>query len=272
MKKTALKLLITAMLVPLALPSVPIAAAGQKPESSADFLDLKDLDNATKAKFDAMIQAGVFEGVADGEFGLHDPMNRAQFAKVAALLLGLKVDSSVKQSSFTDVDANDPANGWAIPYIEAAKNAGITDGTGAGTFDPGGKVTKEQLAAFLIRGLGQDAQAKKDPGIADSTVSDWARGYVSLALQLKLLESSNTGKFEGRTPAVRETLVLSSYETMQKYAPPESDLYAIKSVEAVGARKLAVHLTKAGKGTALSFQVSKKGKGSRPPLWSGPIR
>ncbi|WNQ09031.1 S-layer homology domain-containing protein [Paenibacillus aurantius] len=273
MKKTALKLLIMTMLVPLALPSVTLTAAGQKPVSSADFPDLKDLDDATKAKFDAMIQAGVFDGVAEGKFGLQEEMNRAQIAKVLSLIIGLKVDSTVKQSTFTDVKADDPANGWAIPYIEAVKNAGITNGTGVGTFDPGGKVTKEQLAAFLIRALGQEELAKKEPGVADSTVSDWARGYVALALQQKLLASAGDRKFHGPSPATRETLVLSSFEALQKYVPPQSDLYAIKSVEAIGARKLAVHLTKAGKGTPLSFQVSKKGEGLSASAveWTDPM-
>jgi len=43
--------------------------AGAGP-SSADFADLKNLDAATKAKFDAMIAAGVFDGVGEGNFGL----------------------------------------------------------------------------------------------------------------------------------------------------------------------------------------------------------
>ncbi|TYP71911.1 S-layer family protein [Paenibacillus methanolicus] len=63
------------------------------------------MDQATKAKFDAMISAGV------------------------------KMD--------------DHAYGYALPYIGAIKAAGITEGNGDGTFDPAGKVTKEQLATFL---------------------------------------------------------------------------------------------------------------------------
>src|SRR4051794_9100141 len=106
--------------------------------TSADFNDLKDLDAATKAKFDAMISAGIFDGVADKEFGLKDKMNRAQFAKVAALIFGLQVDTSVKTSSFTDVDADDASNGYALPYIEAAYIAGLTDGFAPGQFNPAG--------------------------------------------------------------------------------------------------------------------------------------
>ena len=37
--------------------------SANRPKTSADFSDLKDLDAATKAKFDALISAGVFDGV-----------------------------------------------------------------------------------------------------------------------------------------------------------------------------------------------------------------
>ncbi|MGO4271760.1 hypothetical protein AB4Z22_18295 [Paenibacillus sp. TAF58] len=71
-----------------------------------------------------MISAGIFNDVSDTTFGLHDEMNRAQFAKVAALIMGLKA------SSYTDVSMDDRANGYALLYIEALKTAGVTDGYG----------------------------------------------------------------------------------------------------------------------------------------------
>ncbi|MFD0590172.1 S-layer homology domain-containing protein [Paenibacillus sp. GCM10027627] len=190
---------------------IPFAYA-EGGKTSADFTDLKDLDAATKAKFDALISAGVFDGVSEGTFGLKEEMNRAQFAKVAALIFGLNVDSSLKTSSFADVLANDAANGYALPYIEAVKKAGITDGTGAGTFNPAGKVTKEQLAAFLVKGLGKKEDAQNNPGVNDSTVSDWAKGYVALSLQMKLLSNGTDGKFGGTGNATRDLLIQPSYE------------------------------------------------------------
>ncbi|CAG7636432.1 hypothetical protein PAESOLCIP111_03750 [Paenibacillus solanacearum] len=186
-------------------------------KTSANFSDLKDLDAATKAKFDALISAGVFDGVKEGTFGLKEKMNRAQFAKVAALIFGLKVDSSLKTSSFTDVKADDPANGYALPYIEAVKAAGITDGYAPGQFNPAGEVTKEQLATFLIRGLKKDKDAQATPGVADKTVSDWAKGYVALAIQLKIMSSGADGTFGGTSAATRDMLVTSAYEAQNQY-------------------------------------------------------
>ncbi|MEC0229919.1 S-layer homology domain-containing protein [Paenibacillus alba] len=216
MKKSLSVIMSTAMALTL-FSSAALGAAA--PKTSADFNDLNQLDAATKAKFDAMIAAGIFDGVSDGLFGLHDKMNRAQFAKVAALIFGLKVDSSLKVSSFSDVSSTDPANGYALPYIEALKAANLTDGFGPGTYNPAGEVTKEQLAAFLIRGLNKDAEAKGNAGVNDSTVSSWAKGYAALAIQLNLLGNLADGTFGGIAPATRDLLVTSSYAAKQQYVP-----------------------------------------------------
>ncbi|TCB71333.1 filamentous hemagglutinin N-terminal domain-containing protein [Acinetobacter sp. ANC 4216] len=70
--------------------------SANRPKTSADFSDLKDLDAATKAKFDALISAGVFDGVSGNALG-SDEMNRTVFARVAALIGG--ADSSTNGGS-----------------------------------------------------------------------------------------------------------------------------------------------------------------------------
>lgn len=222
-----------------------VAMAADATKDSSSFSDLKDLDAATKAKFDEMIKAGIFDGVSDGVFGVKDKMNRAQFAKVAALIFQLKVDTSLKTSTFSDVKADDPANGYALPYIEALVKAGITDGYAPGQFNPAGEVTKEQLATFLIRGLGKDTAAKATPGVSDKTVSDWAKGYVALALQLKLLSSGADGTFGGTSAATRDLLVLGSYEAKKQFVPPAPNTVtnvSITKAEAVGAKSIKLTL------------------------------
>jgi hypothetical protein len=218
-KKALSILCITAVLGSAAL---TLGEGRTEAKSSADFTDLKDLDAATKAKFDAMISAGVFDGVSEGTFGMKEEMNRAQYAKVAALIFGLKVDDNLKTSSFSDVKSDDPANGYALPYIEALKSAGITDGYGEGTYNPAGNVSKEQLATFLVRGLGKDADAKAASGVNDNTVSDWAKGYVALALELKLLSNNSDGTFGGAGNATRDLLLTGAYEAKEQYVPPAS--------------------------------------------------
>ncbi|WP_144028677.1 S-layer homology domain-containing protein, partial [Paenibacillus ferrarius] len=215
------------------------AATAKK--TSADFTDLKDLDAATKAKFDAMISAGIFDGTSDTTFGLKEEMNRAQFAKVAALIMGVEINKDLKTSSFSDVKSDDAANGYALPYIEALKTAGVTDGYAEGQYNPAGKVTKEQLATFLVRVLGKDADAKAKTG-NDSTVTDWAQGYVALALELKLLPAGDGGKFNGQANATRDLLLTGAYEAKQQYVSPGK--VSVTEAKATGAQKVTVTFNK----------------------------
>ncbi|KRE73608.1 S-layer homology domain-containing protein [Paenibacillus sp. Soil750] len=234
MKKTLSVVLTSAM----ALSMFSSVAFGK---TSADFTDLKDLDAATKAKFDAMISAEIFDGVSDTTFGLKEEMNRAQFAKVAALIMGLEVNKDLKTSSFTDVNVTDPANGYALPYIEALKTANVTDGYAEGQYNPAGKVTKEQLATFLVRVLGKDAEAKALTG-TDKTVSGWAQGYVTEALALKVLANNADGTFGGITNATRDLLVTGAYEAKQQYVP--AGQVSLTEAKATGVQQVTVKFNK----------------------------
>ncbi|MFF2158824.1 S-layer homology domain-containing protein [Paenibacillus chitinolyticus] len=250
MKKSLSVILSTAMALSV-FSSVAFAAKAD------DFSDLKDLDAATKAKFDSMIQAGIFDGVEEGRFGLNDKMNRAQFAKVAALIFELK--SSATTSSFEDVKSSDPANGYALPYIEALRVAGITDGKAEGKYVPAGDVTKEELATFLIRGLGKESEAKAKPGVSDKTVSDWAKGYVQLAQELKLFEAPAGQPFNGTAAATRDLLVTSAYQAQQ--INNASKKLSVSEAKATGVKTVTVKFNREVD-TAKASLALKKGTAS----------
>ncbi|MFB7817533.1 S-layer homology domain-containing protein [Paenibacillus chitinolyticus] len=250
MKKSLSVILSTAMALSV-FSSVAFAAKAD------DFSDLKDLDAATKAKFDSMIQAGIFDGVEEGRFGLNDKMNRAQFAKVAALIFELK--SSATTSSFEDVKSSDPANGYALPYIEALRVAGITDGKAEGKYVPAGDVTKEELATFLIRGLGKESEAKAKPGVSDKTVSDWAKGYVQLAQELKLFEAPAGQPFNGTAAATRDLLVTSAYQAQQ--VNNASKKLSVSEAKATGVKTVTVKFNREVD-TAKASLALKKGTAS----------
>ncbi|MDR6551038.1 S-layer homology domain-containing protein [Paenibacillus qinlingensis] len=234
--------------------SSTVSTQATSTKTSQDFTDLKDLDAATRVKFDAMISAGIFDGVTDTTFGLKEEMNRAQFAKVAALIMGLEINKDLKTSSFSDVKADDAANGYALPYIEALKAANVTDGYGEGTYNPAGKVTKEQLATFLVRVLGKDTEAKGKTG-TDTTVSGWAQGYVALALELKLFPKTE-GTFGGQSNATRDLLLTGAYEAKSQYVAPGK--LTVTGAKAAGVQKTEVTFNKPVD-TAKAILTLKKG-------------
>lgn len=147
--------------------------------TNADFTNLKDLDAVnSKDKLKTLndkISAGAFNGVYDG---LTEVITRAQFAKVAALTLNLQIDANLQTSSFSDVKANDPANGYALPYIEAVKKAGI-EGTAEEEFNPSGVITKSEIATILARSLNIQ-------GVPNNAL-DFSRAYITFAIECRLL-------------------------------------------------------------------------------------
>ncbi|SDW98110.1 S-layer homology domain-containing protein [Paenibacillus sp. CF384] len=200
MKKKASKWLLLPLGVSLLVPGVAAHAESTTVKTSADFTDLAGLDAATKAKIDALLAKGVFEGQGTETFGIQDNMNRAQFAKVAALIFGLKVDTSVKTSSFSDVTTDF----WAIPFIEAAKKAGLMDGVGDNKFAPSGTTNMGQLATVFVRGLG---------GKVDVTKTPWYSDAITQAIDKKILPAG----VDGSKLATRQDLVIGAYGGQQAF-------------------------------------------------------
>ncbi|NRF94797.1 S-layer homology domain-containing protein [Paenibacillus frigoriresistens] len=87
---------------------------------------------------------GVTDGVAPGQFGPSKTLTRAQFAKFVAVAFQLKDDGS--SVPFQDIQSH-----WAAPYVRAAYQAGIIEGTSASTFTPELPVKREEAATMIWR-------------------------------------------------------------------------------------------------------------------------
>ena len=94
---------------------------------------------------------------------------------------------NIYHSIFADVL---PA-GWAYNYIKAIRDAGITGGCGNGNYCPTSFVTREQMAAFLVRAV--EGEPPKDycgyfPPFSDVSWSQWSCPYIK-----RLAEKNITG-------------------------------------------------------------------------------
>lgn len=206
------------------------ATSTTKVKTVKDFKDLANVDAALAAKIDALLAKGVFEGVDDSTFGIEQNMTRSQFAKVLTLIYGVNVDSSVKSSSFADVKADDQANGWAIPYIEAAKKAGLIDGKSDTSYDPSANVTLGEFATALVKGLGKHV---------DVTGTPWYSDAIQQAVSSSILPSGT----DGSKIATRADLVVGAYGGQQAYANANKPAQvSVASVKATGVQKVEVQL------------------------------
>jgi hypothetical protein len=139
-------------------------------------------------KYDVLKAKGIFAGMTDGSAGLDQPMNRAQFARVAALILGLdgigEPDTKkVTVKPFTDVELGL----WYTEEVAAVKEASLFVGNGNGTFTPVANITVQQLAVVVAGLLGLE----KVEGAKVAGAADWAAGYVQAIINAKISFPTN---------------------------------------------------------------------------------
>lgn len=93
----------------------------------------------------------IVKGYGDGRFGPQDPLSREQMMVILhryADYKGYDVSARADLGAFSDADQVAPYAQEAMAWGVAA---GVIQGTGAGTLDPAGPVTRAQAAAFLTR-------------------------------------------------------------------------------------------------------------------------
>lgn len=137
--------------------------------------------------------AGVVAGVPGGMFLPEAPITRAAFLKMLILAEGIPLERSAALT-FRDV----PADSWAYPYVATAVADGIAQGEGGGRFAPNQPLTRQDMALFVVRTLGLSTMAggAPPPAVRDADgIAPYARGAVSVALQLGLFHGLPNGSF-----------------------------------------------------------------------------
>ena len=151
---------------------------------------------------------GIFEGYADGTFGIDKPINRAEFSKV--ILEANDVDTSVKPAGdlgFSDVQVG----AWYMNYFKRATELGVIKGDdGKKTVRPADFVNRVEALKMtfeLARALnGYQAQVCT-PGFADTPSNSWYTKFVCESEKLDLFESVSGNNFLPAKAATRGEIV-----------------------------------------------------------------
>ncbi len=101
-------------------------------------------------------------GYTNGDFGLGDPVKRAQFAKMICGALRLPVGEQ-DACSFSDVERSGPGELYPDNYVAAVAARGITHGVAPGLFAPYRAISRAQVLSMVVRAA--DALA---PGLLES--------------------------------------------------------------------------------------------------------
>lgn len=145
----------------------------------------------------------IVNGVTDTEFRPSGKTTRAEFA--ALLVRGLALKPSGTAPAFEDVSAS----AWYANDVAAAYSAGLIQGLSDTKFAPNAGITREQMAAMLVRAyayMTQQSVSADDKLQAYSdreAVSAWARTEVNQAIALGLMQGKKRGVFDPSSSVVR---------------------------------------------------------------------
>jgi hypothetical protein len=134
----------TAQELPLATTVTPVADTGSNTNAIARFTDVQNHWAVESISY--VVEKGLFAGTSDNTFSPDRSMTRGMLVTVLGRLYGADV-GSYAVSSFSDVEAGQ----YYAPYIEWAKANGIVSGVGDNKFAPDAEISRQDLAALLMR-------------------------------------------------------------------------------------------------------------------------
>lgn len=202
-KQTMRKLLLSLMSAAVLLSSTAVATVSSYQDVPADHWAYASIQKAT--------EAGIFQGVADGTFGMGQTMNRAQF--VTALVRFFGWETVTASTSFSDVKEGE----W---YYDAVATAYEHDTLPAytTTFRPYDGITREEMVSMLMRGLGYSVLggelSEGEKPFSDVTSN---AGFIAMAADFGIVEGYEDGTFRPKGLVTREvaaTVLMRTYDKL----------------------------------------------------------
>ncbi|MBR5633099.1 MAG: S-layer homology domain-containing protein, partial [Clostridia bacterium] len=248
MKKLISMLLIAVMLAS-ALFSAVLVSGGEF-NSSEIFIDVP-ADSWFKESVDFVASRGIMGGA--GSANTFKPTDLSTRSMVAVILHRLEGEpAAVKASPFTDLSQD-----WYKAAAEWAYETGVVKGSSDTTFNPDGKVTRQELVTMLYRyakfcGLNVTDRADSSAFEDGSTVASWALESVEWGLGVGLINGRNDGTKTllapmGNSQRSEMATILSRFITKLEAAENTVDpLFdkadALKAVNKCASHKASLHL------------------------------
>ena len=203
MKKVVSLLLVMAVVLSMAVPA------------GAAFSDITDAQ--TQQEVAVLQMMGVINGTSATTFSPNGTLTRAQFCKMAVVLMGRADEEPLYRTRtiFPDVRSDH----WGRGYINLAVSIDIgakDDGTGGtklirgmgdGTFRPDRAITYAEAVTILLRMLGY---SDADAGM------NWPKGYLELASKIELTKGMGLSANQSLTRAQAAHLFVTMLSTPQK--------------------------------------------------------
>ncbi|MBE1441978.1 hypothetical protein [Paenibacillus sp. OAS669] len=199
-------------------------------KTSDDYEDLKMMPQDLKDKFDLFVKSGVLKPESENTFGFNLPVTRDDFVQASKVIFSVSDNEALTNK-----------------YLESFRALGLINDEGMAV-DPTVLVTRQDLAKFLIYGLGKVDEARNVTPITDDSVRDEdkvekaASRFVTMALQLKIMQNLDDNRFHGTDRVVtRRTLAEAAFETRKVLeGQTETAKVTMTEAKAAGASKVSV--------------------------------
>lgn len=148
----------------------------------------------------------IVDGVTDTTFEPDRDVTRAEFA--AMVIRSLSLNPVSGSSTFNDVSSN----AWYAGVVGAAAQAGIVDGYEDGSFRPDARITREELAAMVVRAyeyagstiaIDNAEQTQLLSAWSDANKIVWGHTEVAKAVKVGLLDGMTNTTLETDGQATR---------------------------------------------------------------------
>ena len=143
---------------------------------------------------DALSSLKILDGFEDGEFKADRTFNRAQAAKIVAIVHNAATNGKIKdQDAISALYSNaqnpfvDCNSSWALPYINYCRITGLADGMTATTYAPKRELTGVQWLKLMLTTLNFDTNKEGYTG------TGWDVNVLNRANEIGLLEGLPEG-------------------------------------------------------------------------------
>ncbi|MFD0680569.1 MULTISPECIES: S-layer homology domain-containing protein [unclassified Paenibacillus] len=179
--------------------------AVKPPANEVDFADIKG--HWAESNVRELVKLGAINGYPDNTFKPDNNITRAEFVSVIVKAFNLKVQDG---KNFADTSTH-----WAKSEIGTAAALGVVAGYSDSTFGPDDLITREQMAAIVIRAAQIDSADKNISFSDSSNVSDWARTALAAATAKGLVKGYEDGTVKPKANSTRAEAVTVILRALQ---------------------------------------------------------
>ncbi len=149
------------------------------------------------------VSRGLFSGTSETTFNPNTALTRGMFVTALGRLAGIDPADN-KNGKFTDVKTD----AYYAPYVNWAASKGIVNGTGATTFAPDNKITREQMAVIMKNyadkmGYSIPKTLEAVTFADNAQISSWAKNAVKAMQQAGVLSDKANNLFDPKGNATR---------------------------------------------------------------------